>query len=169
MFPISWNKAFRNKDGTLVNMEDVTGGGGGSELPEHSSSDAGKVLGVDSEGLLEWKELEGTKIYYKDFNVAWGTPITIAKYENGAASASGLYSATPRSIASIKISGYTPISAIAFDQSTGYNNTLSFEYSGTGQYSDIYISQGFFNRSTNIDLCKARVFYVNNNDLVALT
>ena len=54
MFPINWNDAFRKKDGTLGTMEDAGGGGGGSALPEYSSSDAGKVLGVDSEGALEW-------------------------------------------------------------------------------------------------------------------
>lgn len=52
MFPIPWNKAFRKKDGTLVNMEDATGGG--SDLPEHSSADAGKVLGVTDNNSLAW-------------------------------------------------------------------------------------------------------------------
>ena len=32
MFPIPWNKSYRKKDGTLVNMEDVTGGGGSSDF-----------------------------------------------------------------------------------------------------------------------------------------
>lgn len=60
MFPIPWNKAYRKKDGTLVNMEDVTGGGGGgSELPDYSAEDAGKVLGVTEEGELAWVEVTG--------------------------------------------------------------------------------------------------------------
>lgn len=55
MFPIPWNKTFRKKDGTLVNIEDaMSGGGGGSDLPPHSSSDAGKVLTVGDDGTLEW-------------------------------------------------------------------------------------------------------------------
>ena len=58
MFPINWNDVFRKKDGTLVNMEDI-GGGGGSELPEHSAEDAGKVLGVDDEGNLAWVTVSG--------------------------------------------------------------------------------------------------------------
>lgn len=32
MRPIPWNKAFRKKDGTLVNMEDMGGGGGGGSF-----------------------------------------------------------------------------------------------------------------------------------------
>lgn len=59
MFPISWNKAFRKKDGTLVNMEDIGGGGGGSELPPHTIADAGKVLGVDENGNLAWVNVSG--------------------------------------------------------------------------------------------------------------
>ena len=57
MFPINWNKAFRKKDGTLVNMEDMGGGGGG--LPPHTIEDAGKVLGVDEEGNLAWVTVSG--------------------------------------------------------------------------------------------------------------
>ncbi len=53
MFPIPWNRAFRKKDGTLVNMEDM--GGGGSDLPEHTAEDAGKVLSVDDNNALQWK------------------------------------------------------------------------------------------------------------------
>lgn len=32
MFPIPWNRLFRKKDGTLVNMEDMGGSSGGSGL-----------------------------------------------------------------------------------------------------------------------------------------
>lgn len=60
MRPIPWNKAFRKKDGSLVNMEDIGGGGGSSELPEYSEADAGKVLGVDEEGELAWVTVNGT-------------------------------------------------------------------------------------------------------------
>lgn len=54
MFPIPWNKAFRKKDGTIVNMEDLSGGGSGGSLPPHSAEDAGKVLGVANDGSLAW-------------------------------------------------------------------------------------------------------------------
>lgn len=58
MRPIPWNKAFRKKDGSLVNMEDI-GGGGGSALPEYSEADSGKVLGVDENGDLAWVTVSG--------------------------------------------------------------------------------------------------------------
>ena len=55
MFPIPWNRAFRKKDGTLVNISDaMSGGGGESELPDYSVADAGKVLKVGDDGSLEW-------------------------------------------------------------------------------------------------------------------
>lgn len=55
MFPIPWNKEYRKKDGTLVKISDaISGGGGGSDLPPHSSTDAGKVLTVGEDGNLEW-------------------------------------------------------------------------------------------------------------------
>lgn len=87
MFPLRWNFPFRKKDGSLVNIEDAMGGDytlptassstkGGvkvghglsmegealnrdDELPGYSSTESGKVLGVDSEGALEWKEAGG--------------------------------------------------------------------------------------------------------------
>lgn len=55
MFPIPWNKAYRKKDGSLDIIDNVIGGGGGgSELPSYSAADAGKVLGVNAQGQLEW-------------------------------------------------------------------------------------------------------------------
>lgn len=67
MFPIPWNKAYRKKDGTLVNIDDAMGGGGGS-LPEYSAEDAGKVLGVTEEGTLAWAEVSGGSNFGK---VVW--------------------------------------------------------------------------------------------------
>lgn len=55
MFPIDSNDAYRKKDGSLTTMGAIgSSGGGGSDLPEYSSSDAGKVLTVGSDGSLEW-------------------------------------------------------------------------------------------------------------------
>lgn len=58
MFPINWNDVFRKKDGTLGTMEDL-GGGGSSDIPSHTSADAGKVLTVGEDGELEWHEAGG--------------------------------------------------------------------------------------------------------------
>lgn len=168
MFPIPWNKAFRKKDGTLVNMEDLAGGGSGG-LPEHSSADAGKVLGVDDEGLLEWKELEGTKIYYKDFDISWDTNQTLAKFQDGAASASSFNLARPRSTVYVDISGYTPISALAIDIYTGYSFGLFIEIDGVNSSARYKVSMMFASRAIDSASCKARVFYVKNSNLVALT
>ena len=60
MFPMTWNFPFRKKNGDVVNIEDaMSGGGGGSELPEYSVADAGKVLKVADDGSLEWDEVGG--------------------------------------------------------------------------------------------------------------
>lgn len=55
MFPIPWNFPFRKKNGDMSTIGDVIGGAG-SELPPHSGSDAGKVLGVGSDGKLGWTD-----------------------------------------------------------------------------------------------------------------
>lgn len=62
MFPIPWNFPFRKKDGTVVNVEDAISGGGGSDLPDYDSSDAGKVLSVDESGNLEWSDEVNSEI-----------------------------------------------------------------------------------------------------------
>lgn len=60
MRPVPWNKAYRSKNGNLMNIEDAMGGGGGgSSLPPYSASDAGKVLGVTQNGTLAWGTVSG--------------------------------------------------------------------------------------------------------------
>ena len=90
MFPIPWNKEYRKKDGTLVNIADaMSGGGGGSDLPPHSSSDAGKVLTVGDDGTLEWDTSGsggGDSFLSYDFT-KWGNFTThgVVMSESGAA------------------------------------------------------------------------------------
>lgn len=72
MFPIPWNKSFRKKDGTLVNMEDL-GDSGGSDLPEYDSGDAGKVLGVDEDGKLAWESVSQFTPDYENETLEIGT------------------------------------------------------------------------------------------------
>lgn len=85
MFPLRWNFPFRKKDGSLSTIGDEIEEGGGytlptataetkggikigtnltmegevlnadDQLPSYTSSENGKVLGVDSNGELEWK------------------------------------------------------------------------------------------------------------------
>ena len=164
MFPINWNDVFRKKDGTLGTMEDLEGGG--SDLPEYDTGDAGKVLGVDNEGLLEWKELPGgTKIYYKDFNVTWGTNIQFAKFADNTPSASGYYAARPNGTVNVSISGYTPIASIAIDKYTGYYFGAFIEKTGNSHTVSFAISS----RGIDVDSCGIRVYYAKNEDLAQLT
>lgn len=63
MFPLPWNKAFRKKDGSLTTLDAaISSGGGGSDLPDYDSSDAGKVLTVGDDGSLEWDENGGAGV-----------------------------------------------------------------------------------------------------------
>ena len=191
MFPINWNDIFRKKDGTLGTMEELGGSSlpeysssdagkvlgvddeGGlewndvpSELPEYSSSEAGKVLGVDNDGLLEWNDLPtpptGTKIYYKDYSVPNVTNVPLAKFSDGEASASGYnicyFNVYP--YAPVSIAGYTPISAMAIDNYTGYGFNVSLSVSGNA----IYLSIGIANRSIDSGSLTVRVFYVKNEN-----
>ena len=67
MFPISWDKMFRTKGGSLVKMDEaISGGGGGGSIPPHSEADAGKVLGVTNDGTLAWVEVSSGGNRYSD-------------------------------------------------------------------------------------------------------
>ena len=73
MFPIPWNKAYRKKDGTLVNIDDAMGGGGGSsDIPEYSSADAGKVLMVTDDDELAWNDNVPNYGVYSDSVIGYG-------------------------------------------------------------------------------------------------
>lgn len=173
MRPIPWNKAFRKRDGSLVNMEDI-GGGGGSALPEYSEADAGKVLGVDEEGLLEWGELpaSGAKLYYKTWERSLSGDSELAKFSDGAASSSGIHIAkfdASYGGNNISINGYTPISAIAIDSATGYAYMVGLQQMGdSGQYG-YQVTYAIGSRAITSSGCKVRVFYVKNEDLNVLT
>lgn len=170
MFPINWNDVFRKKDGTLGTMEDL-GGGSGSDLPEYDSGDAGKVLAVDDEGLLEWKELDGgTKIYYKDYSLSFGTTENLAKFSDNAASAGSFNIAIiDSSTRDVTVNGYTPISVMAHDVSTGYSIGILLEYQVVLDVPRYQLSFVIANRGMASYAIKARVFYAKNEDLVALT
>lgn len=83
MFPISWDKMFRTKAGSLVKMDEAIsgGGGGGGSLPPHSAADAGKVLGVTNDGSLAWVEVSGGSTSYKATSVLLPENITISAEE----------------------------------------------------------------------------------------
>lgn len=169
MFPIRWNEIFRKKDGTLGTMEDA--GGGGSDLPEYDSGDAGKVLGVDDEGLLEWKTLPaGTKIYYKDYSPNFGTDEALAKFSDGAASASSYHMAKPEfSSSSVGINGYTPISVLAHDVISGHAVGILLKYYTYGGLPVYYLSLAIADTAISNNSVRARVFYVKNDVIERLT
>lgn len=54
MFPLNSNMSYIKDNGERDKLGNVIGSGGGSELPSHSVSDAGKVLTVGEDGSLEW-------------------------------------------------------------------------------------------------------------------
>lgn len=60
MFPIPWNFPLRKKNGNLVNIGDAIEEG--TEIPEHTSSDEGKLLSVDENGDLEWSDEVNSEI-----------------------------------------------------------------------------------------------------------
>lgn len=67
MFPIKANDPYINKDGSRSTMGSVIGSGGSSDIPEHTSADAGKVLTVGAEGDLMWASSAPSESrYYKD-------------------------------------------------------------------------------------------------------
>lgn len=169
MFPIRWNEIFRKKDGTLGTMEDA-GGGGGSALPEYDSSDAGKVLGVDEDGLLEWEELPsgGAKIYYKIWDKIIANDNVIAKFDNGSAESSGIHIAkfdSNYSRDSINVDGYTPIGAIAVDNYSGYRYMLGIQQMGANANFGYQVSYIIGSRAIETAGIKVKVYYVKNEDL----
>lgn len=171
MFPINWDEPFRKKDGTMGTMEEA-GGGGGSDLPQYDEGDAGKVLGVDDEGLLEWKELPGgVKIYYKDYNsVPWVTAIEIAKFVDGTASGAHYYIAATNEPGgngySVNINGYVPISATALDKSGGTHYGVMLGRSASAGYT---ISLAIGDRTVNTPSVGVRVFYVKTENVEEIT
>ena len=163
MFPINWNDLFRKKDGTLGTMEDL--GGGGSVLPEHSSSDAGKVLGVDNEGELQWEILpSGMKVYYKD--VTYNTSSGFVSWQ--IAEGYYIYRITPQNTNGVDVAGYTPISChvkMAFGSSVGFLQLVNI-----GAYGGDFGFVGIGNKSDISTLVESpiRVYYVKNTDIESI-
>lgn len=176
MFPIPWNFPFRKKDGDITTIgEMVDGGGGGSELPPHTVDDAGKVLGVDNEGLLEWgtpPTPSGTKIYYKEYDgFSWNDPKMLAEWSNDTAVASNyrIFTLSGYNTVNINIAGYTPISAKMRDKYTGYNMGVSISL--TSNTDTDWSIEYVIARRANLDngSYSIRVYYVKNEDIEQIT
>lgn len=160
MFPIPWNFPFRKKNGDVTTIGEIVGGGGGSELPPHTIEDAGKVLGVDEEGSLDWEIIGGMKLYYKRFTDATG------KSEI----AGGL---NRWKVQNISVEGYTPLFATCNDDFTGYwtmPTGIGYEYSsGTP---DRVPSLGIlttYSGTTTSFASPITVYYAKNEDIEQLT
>lgn len=101
MFPLNSNDQYIDSNGKRSTLGNAIGSGGGSsELPEHTSADAGKVLKVADDGSLEWDEDGGAggvyvgttnpdpligengDYYYKRFpvGVEWSSVLNIVGY-----------------------------------------------------------------------------------------
>lgn len=63
MFPLNWNDPVIKKDGSRTTLADYVDGGGGSELPDHTIADAGKVLMVDDTNTLVWGSVASSNRY----------------------------------------------------------------------------------------------------------
>ena len=60
MFPLNSNDQYIDSNGKRTNLGSVLNPG--TELPEHSEADAGKVLTVGEDGTLEWDENGGAGV-----------------------------------------------------------------------------------------------------------
>lgn len=135
------------------------------QLPEYSSSESGKVLGVDADGDLEWATPGGgSEIYYKDYdysNVTFSQPTAIGE--------SGLNlftvaSAIPTQL-DWNIQGYKIINVEVIDNYGNYIYFLSWTnylYNGEKVSFKAMIS----NRASIAGHFKIRVFYVPDNTVV---
>lgn len=62
MFPTNYNDPYMKNDGSIVPIGEVIGGGG-SDIPAHTVSDAGKTLIVNDAGALEWGAIDAFSKY----------------------------------------------------------------------------------------------------------
>ena len=169
MFPLNSNLPYIKDDGTrdkLGNVIGSGGGGGGSELPDYSETDAGKVLKVDNEGLLEWGELPaGTKIYVKAYNnITFDKAFNLASFSSNAAESSSLYYYTRQggTANNLRINGYTLISVKSTSSKMVIPTTMAIE----PNYEFI---EGLISNSGNVSSYSFNAYYVKNEDLANLT
>lgn len=124
-----------------------------SELPEYSSSDAGKVLGVDSDGDLEFvSPPSGMTLYTKEFS-----PGTYDYVEVGG----GWYNYYCNNVG---INGYTPVFVTAIDVYTGYYATPG----GISKSGNNYNATAFIKKATDPNCIKFIVYYVKNENIEVL-
>lgn len=79
MFPLPWNKEYRKKDGSLSTLEEVMQESGGSDIPDYTIEDAGKVLTVGDDGELVWDDA-GTPTFTR---ATWNSMTTEEKKTYG--------------------------------------------------------------------------------------
>lgn len=167
MFPINANDPYIKESGerSTLGAAIESSGGGGSDIPDYDVGDAGKVLGVDSEGELQWEPLpSGMKVYYKDvtFNTTSGS---VALQISGDYY---MYRITPQNTNGVDVSGYTPI---ACHVKMKYGSSIGFlQLTNIGQYGGDFGFVGVGNQAdiTNMADNPIRVYYVKNTDISSI-
>ena len=148
-------------DGSVVPVGDVIGGGGGgSDIPEHTVADAGKVLGVDNAGELEWTTINGMKLYYKDItynkNAGYVWPQITGDYYLG--------QLRPDNVPGMNIEGYTPIFAgveMKYDSAFAIANVNKYSGYGGGYGLTILANKNAIDSALTNPI---RIYYVKNSD-----
>lgn len=166
MFPIPWNFPFRKKNGDVSTIgEMIGGGGGGSDIPEHTVEDAGKVLSVDNEGALEWTTFNGMKLYYKDitYNKSTGYvwPQITGEYYLG--------QLRPDNVPGMNVTGYTPIFAgveMKYDSAFAIANVNKYSGYGGGYGLTILANKTAIDSALTNPI---RIYYIKNSDAEVLT
>lgn len=160
MFPIDENDAYRKGDGSLTTMGEAIGSGGSGELPIASTSTLGGVkigdgINVNEDGVISVSGGSGGGggLYYKDFSGFSWSSSQIGE--------TGLYRCTLAGNTGdqMQIDGYTAISCIPLDNSSGYFYIGGLHKWNNGKMIPCVIT------NRNITNFGIRIYYAKNDEL----